>query len=128
MNEPSSGPTDSSARVFPLAALTRAQMRRVDELIAAGGAEGPTLGALAAAAGYSKAQFVRLFRRTTGTSPHRYVLMHRLEEARRLITTSTLPSPAAAAEAGFPSQSHLNSAFVRVYGVTPGQARREARR
>ena len=59
-------------------ALTATQLRRVDELIADGSEGGPTLGALAAAAGYSKAHFVRLFRRTTGTSPHRYVLRRRL--------------------------------------------------
>jgi AraC family transcriptional regulator len=108
--------------------LTTAQLRRVDELIAHGSADGVTLGALADAAGYSKAQFVRLFRRATGTSPHRYVLLRRLERARHLIVTSTLPLAEVAAATGFASQSHLNSAFVRCYRCTPGDARREARR
>jgi AraC family transcriptional regulator len=108
-------------------ALTPAQLRRVDELIAGGGAGGPTLDALAGAAGYSRAQFVRLFRRTTGTSPHRYVLLHRLEQARRLIQSSTLPLAEVASATGFASQSHLNSTFVRFFGRTPGDARREAR-
>jgi len=107
--------------------LTTAQLRRVDELIAHGTEEGLTLGALADAAGYSRAQFVRLFRRTAGTSPHRYVLQHRLQRARRLIETSTLSLAEVASETGFASQSHLNSAFVRVFGCTPGEARRAAR-
>lgn len=107
--------------------LTAAQLRRVDELIACAAGVGPTLTALANAAGYSKAHFVRLFRRTTGTSPHRYVVLRRLEHARRLITTSSLPLAAVASETGFASQSHMNSAFVRVYGCTPGDARRNAR-
>jgi len=107
--------------------LTAAQLRRVDELIADGAAESLTLGALADSAGYSRAQFVRLFRRTTGTSPHRYVLRRRLERARRLIETSALRLAEVASDAGFASQSHLNSAFVRRYGCTPGEARRRAR-
>ncbi len=105
--------------------LTPAQLRRVDELIGQGAGAGPTLGALAAAAGYSKAHFVRLFRRSTGMSPHRYVLNRRLERARRLIETTSLPLAEVASATGFASQSHLNSAFVRCYGCTPGVARRQ---
>jgi AraC family transcriptional regulator len=107
--------------------LTAVQLRRVDELIAEGLAGGPTLAALAEAAGFSKAHFVRLFRRTTGTSPHRYVLQRRLEEARRLILSTTLALAEVASDTGFASQSHLNNAFARRYGCTPGQARRAAR-
>mgnify|MGYP001572356810 FL=1 len=87
-----------------------------------------TLTALASSAGYSKAQFVRLFRRATGTSPHRYVLQRRLERARQLIESSSMPLAAVAHEAGFASQSHLSSTFVRAYGCTPGDARRNAGR
>lgn len=108
--------------------LSAAQMRRVDELIAHGPAGGPTLGALAEVAGFSKSQFVRLFRRTTGTSPHRYVLQQRLEKAHRLIVGSSLPLAAVASDTGFASQSHLHGAFVRRFGCTPGDARRAARR
>ncbi|HEX6721871.1 MAG TPA: AraC family transcriptional regulator [Burkholderiaceae bacterium] len=108
-------------------ALSAGQLRRVDELIVEGLARGPTLGALADAAGYSKAHFVRLFRRSTGTSPHRYVMQRRLEHAHRLITTTTQPLAEVAAVVGFASQSHLNHAYVRRYGCTPGDARRQAR-
>lgn len=107
--------------------LTTAQLRRIDELIGEGTGAGPTLGALADAAGYSKAHFVRLFRRTTGTSPHRYVLQRRLERARRLVETTALALAEVASETGFASQSHLNNAFVRLFGRTPGDARRDAR-
>lgn len=109
-------------------ALTAAQLRRVDELIAEGMASGPTLGELADAAGYSRAHFVRLFRRATGTSPHRYVLARRLAQARELIVTSSQPLAEVASATGFASQSHLTGAFVRCYGCTPGDARRNARR
>lgn len=105
-------------------ALTAAQLRRVDELIAESPAGGPTLSVLATATGYSPAQFVRLFRRATGTSPHRYVLLSRLELARRLIATTRLPLVDVASATGFSSQSHLSNAFGRVFGRTPGDARR----
>ncbi|MBI5719733.1 MAG: helix-turn-helix transcriptional regulator [Burkholderiales bacterium] len=108
--------------------LSAAQLHRVDELIAEGVAGELTLTALAGAAGFSKAQFVRLFRRATGTSPHRYVLQRRLERARQLIEGSSMPLAAVAHEAGFASQSHLSSTFARAYGCTPGDARRSARR
>jgi AraC family transcriptional regulator len=108
--------------------LTAAKLRRVDELIAESTASRLTLAALADATGYSKAHFVRLFRRTTGTSPHRYVLRGRLEQAHRLIVTTTMPLAEVASETGFSSQSHLNSAFVRFYGCTPGDVRRDVRR
>jgi len=108
--------------------LTAMQLRRVDELIVDGIARGPTLAALADATGYSKAHFVRLFRRATGTSPHRYVLLHRLEHARRLIENSALPLAEVASATGFASQSHMNATYARFYGCTPGDARRNARR
>jgi len=108
--------------------LTAAQLRRVDELIAGQLANGPSLAELAAAAGYSKAHFVRLFRRSTGTSPHRYVLLQRLEQARELIVGSSLPLAEVASATGFASQSHLNSAFMKAYRCTPGDARRSSGR
>jgi AraC family transcriptional regulator len=104
--------------------LTPRQLARVGELIADAGSVNPTLDELAAAAGYSKAQFARLFRRSTGTSPHRYVLQWRLEQAHGLIATTTMPLAEVASATGFASQSHLNDAFLRRYGCTPGAARR----
>jgi AraC family transcriptional regulator len=65
-----------------------------------------------------------LFRRSTGTSPHRYVLRRRLEQARSLIATTAMPLAEVASATGFASQSHLSDAFLRRYGRTPGAARR----
>jgi len=107
--------------------LTAAQLRRVDELIAERAPGSPSLTEMAGAVGFSKAHFVRLFRHTTGTSPHRYVMLRRLEHARHLIASSPMSLAAIATEVGFASQSHLTTAFARVYGCTPGVARRDAR-
>lgn len=108
--------------------LTAVQLRRVDDCIAAAAGTSPSLAELAAAAGFSRAQFVRLFRRSTGRSPHRYVLDRRLERARDLVLRSRQTLADVASELGFSSQSHLNSAFRQAFGCTPGQARRQSRR
>jgi AraC family transcriptional regulator len=106
--------------------LSTAQLGRIDALIVAESGSGPSLAAMAHATGYSRAQFVRLFRRSTGASPHRYVLEQRLAHARQLLAKTDLPLAAVATETGFASQSHLTRSFVRLYGKTPGEVRREA--
>lgn len=107
------------------AKLTPAQWLRVEEFIAAHLDEDILLAALAAAAGFSKPHFVRLFRNTVGTSPHQYVLKRRIEEAFRLVQDSRLTLAGIASTTGFASQSHLHRVFVRAYGITPGEARRQ---
>jgi AraC family transcriptional regulator len=87
-----------------------------------------TLSAMAAAVGLSKPQFVRLFRNTTGTSPHRYVMRKRAERALQLVQRSNLSLVDIASDAGFANQGHLNRVFRRLYGLTPGEARRQAGR
>jgi AraC family transcriptional regulator len=103
------------------------QLRRLNDLVDANLASDLSLDALAAAVGLSKPHFVRLFRRTVGTSPHNYVVDRRVERARTLLHSSTLSLVEVASEVGFASQSHLTRVFRRVCGVTPGEARRQYR-
>jgi AraC family transcriptional regulator len=107
--------------------LGAAPLARVEALIEAGLGSPITLAAMAGAAGFSKAQFVRLFRNTLGCSPHAYVLARRVERARVLVERTALPLAQVAADVGFSGQSHLNLAFGRRLGTTPGRLRREAR-
>ena len=71
-----------------------------------------------------KARFARLLQRSTGASPHRYVLQRRLEQARGLIATTTMPLAEVASATGFTNQRHLGDEFLRRYGRTSGAARR----
>lgn len=105
--------------------LSAWQWARVTDLLASDLSNDLSLAALADSVGLSKPQFVRLFRNTAGTSPHRYVVQKRVERAMHLIQSSTLPLIDIAFEVGFASQSHLNRMFHRVYGITPGSARRQ---
>lgn len=102
------------------------QWARVSELIACELASDLSLSTLADALGLSKPHFVRLFRNTTGTSPHRYVMQKRIERARQLIQASDASLVDIALEVGFASQSHLHRIFRKTYGVTPGDARRQS--
>lgn len=61
----------------------------------------------------------RHFRAAFATSPHRFLLMRRLQKARDLIAAgSTLADIAAAT--GFADQSHLNRHFKKAFGIAPG--------
>ena len=105
--------------------LTRWQWSHLRDLIDNDLTGDLSLSALAASVNLSKPHFVRLFRNTAGTSPHRYIVQIRTERARHMIQTSKLPLAEIASEAGFTSQSHLGRIFRRTYGVTPGDVRRQ---
>ena len=74
---------------------------------------------LARDAGLSRYQALRGFAKLTGLTPHAYVLQRRIQAARRMIAQGTRIAETAAA-CGFADQSHLNRAFVRRHGLTPG--------
>lgn len=85
-----------------------------------------TLDELAAAAGLSTFHFARRFRASTGTTPHEFVLRHRVDRARRLLERTGIPLPEVAATCGFADQSHMNRVLRRRLGATPGEVRRRA--
>lgn len=67
--------------------------------------------------------FARLFKTTTGTTPHRFVTDQRIEAAQRLLA-GTLPLAEIAFSVGFSSQSHFTEAFRKRMGRAPGRMRR----
>ena len=74
---------------------------------------------LAAAAGVTRFQVIRDFKRQVGLTPAAFIRNRRLRRARRLIELGASLSEAAAA-AGFADQSHLTRTFNAVHGITPG--------
>ena len=82
---------------------------------------------LAQRAGVSVAQFRRLFLEAMGTPPHRYVVATRLEQARKLLATTSLPIVQIAEACGFSSQSHFTNCFKRVHASTPGDYRQQVK-
>jgi AraC family transcriptional regulator len=63
--------------------------------------------------------FSRLFKESTGLSPHRYVIERRVQRAKELLRGTALPIAKIALLCGFAHQSHLNRHFKRLLGVTP---------
>ena len=78
---------------------------------------------LAAFTGVSQTHFRRMFQEALGTSVHQYVQAARMEQARKLLATSSMPISKIAEECGFSSQSHLTNSFRNVYAATPAKYR-----
>ena len=63
--------------------------------------------------------FARLFKRSTGVSPHRFLVRRRIEQASALLTAQTLSVAEIARSVGFRTPSHFTTTFRRVTGITP---------
>jgi AraC family transcriptional regulator len=83
---------------------------------------------LADEVGLSPAHFARAFKETMGLAPHRYLVNHRLERARRMLDNADAVLSDVALRAGFADQAHFTRLFKREYGVTPGNVLRSRRR
>ena len=86
-------------------------------------AEQLSLAAMSGVVGLSKRHFLRAFKEATGTTPHRFVLRQRIEEAkRRLIETDDAMTEVAFA-AGFGSSQQFATSFRSATGITPSSFR-----
>jgi AraC family transcriptional regulator len=74
---------------------------------------------LAAAVHMSPFHFARMFKQSVGQTPHRYVVLQRVETAKDLLRHSDVPLVEVAAQAGFRTQGHFTSVFYRYTGYTP---------
>ena len=79
---------------------------------------------MAGVAGLSVSQFARAFKARTGQPPHRYLMRLRVEQAVRLLRTSTLPIADISARCGFSHQEHLTRVLRAQLGTTPAALRR----
>ena len=93
-------------------------VRRAIEFIESRLWKGFSLDELGHASMTNRWQLCRDFRLLVGTSPHRYLVMRRLDRARRMMRSGAAISDTAIA-CGFADQSHLNRHFKNTYGLTP---------
>lgn len=78
---------------------------------------------LAAHAGMSRRHFTRRFAEVTGSTPARWILASRLDEARRLLETTTWTLGRIATACGFASVVTFRQNFVAAYATTPSSYR-----
>ncbi|NJK50503.1 helix-turn-helix transcriptional regulator [Candidatus Gracilibacteria bacterium] len=62
-----------------------------------------------------------MFKQSTGLSPHRYVIQHRIERAKELLHCQELSISDISTQLGFADHSHFTRYFKRIIGVTPKQ-------
>jgi len=86
------------------------------------------LNALARSLNVSVSHFGRAFRKSTGLTPHTYVLHRRLHRAQELLTRTDLSLADIALATGFADQSHFSRRFHQLVGATPRTFRTERQR
>ncbi|WP_435101449.1 helix-turn-helix domain-containing protein [Arhodomonas sp. AD133] len=83
-----------------------------------------SIAALADDAGMSPYQFIRLFRRVFGDTPHRFRIRARLDRARWLLATDRGSVTDVCMEVGYDSLGSFSTAFTRHFGEPPSTCRR----
>jgi AraC family transcriptional regulator len=102
------------------------RLRRAIEFMSDNCGRELSLAEIAGAAYLSEFHFARLFKKTTGATPHAYLASLRIERARRLLAESDLPIAEVGAEVGYASQSHFTKIFREATGMTPKAFRNAA--
>jgi AraC family transcriptional regulator len=108
----------SALKSRPRGTLGKGVLDRLRDYIVAHLDEPIEVVALANIAGRSPFQFSRVFTRSVGLPPHRYVVHLRLRRAIELVRDGRLSLAEIAARTGFADQSHLSRWVRRVHGVS----------
>ena len=104
--------------------LPRSTLRRVTDFVNDNLSMDIGLSEMAGVANLSRYHFSRQFKRSTGLSPHQYVIQRRVKRARELLSDSDLSVGDVASAVGFTHQSHLAHHVRRHFGVPPSSLRR----
>jgi AraC family transcriptional regulator len=81
--------------------------------------EGFSLEAIANYIGISQYHFAKLFKQSTGMTPHQYLIETRLEKAKILLAKTDFTISEIAYRTGFANQSHLTRLFRKYLSTTP---------
>jgi AraC family transcriptional regulator len=105
--------------------LGSARLRRIRELVHARTEDDLSLDEMAQSVGLSTAHFARMFRKSTGETPHQFVLRQRLERAKAMLRAPDARVLDVAVACGFKTQQHFAQAFRDVWGVSPTKYRQD---
>ena len=103
--------------------LSKSRLAAVADYVGDNLARDLTLSELAGVACMSPYHFSRLFKRSTGLSPHQYVIHQRVRRARELLSRTELSVTEVSMAVGFAHQSHLAQHTRRLLGVPPTSLR-----
>jgi AraC family transcriptional regulator len=103
--------------------LTKTMLRRSIEFIRDNLDQDLTLEEIASVANMSKFHFAKSFRKVVGLSPYQYLIHTRAEEARKLLTRSTLSIEEVARRVGYSDKKHFAIQFMKIVGISPHRYR-----
>jgi AraC family transcriptional regulator len=110
------------------AGLSPVALRRVVRHIEDHLAENVSIDDLAGVAGLSACHFARMFKQSTGMTPHQHVLNSRVAKAKGLLLDTSATLAEVASLSGFYDQAHLTRCFRRFVGTTPANFARHVSR
>src|SRR2546422_3909249 len=103
--------------------LPACRLRRVTQHVQENLQRELRLAELSALVHMSAYHFARLFKRSTGVPPHRFLIRRRIDEARALLAARTVPIAEISRTVGFRTPSHFTTSFRRITGMTPSAYR-----
>jgi AraC family transcriptional regulator len=105
--------------------LGPARLRKIKELVHAKMEDDLSLDEMAQSVGLSTAHFARMFRKSTGETPHQFVLRQRLERAKAMLRAPDARVLDVAVASGFKTQQHFAQVFRDVCGISPTEYRQD---
>src|SRR6202048_3651117 len=84
-----------------------------------------SLDEMAQSVGLSTAHFARMFRKSTGETPHQFVLRQRIERAKAMLRAPDARVLDVAVACGFKTHQHFRQVFRVVWGVSPTEYRQD---
>ena len=102
------------------------RLRRIKELVDANMADDLSLDEMAQSVELSTSHFARMFRKSTGESPHQFVLRQRIERAKAMLRGADGRVLDVAVACGFKTQQHFAQLFRDICGVSPTEYRRDS--
>jgi AraC-like DNA-binding protein len=100
------------------------QMRRASELLHENLHGHIRLSEIARECGLSVSHFARSFKTSFGISTHQWLIQHRIDHAKQLLSQTSMSLIEIAIQSGFNDQAAFTRAFHQLVGTSPGRWRR----
>jgi AraC-like DNA-binding protein len=99
--------------------------RRIKEFVDARMEDELTLCEMAQSVGLSTAHFSRMFHKSTGETPHQFLLRQRVERAKEMLRSADARVIDVAVACGFKTQQHFAQVFRHECGASPTEYRQD---